>query len=47
MEFDYVIVGSGFGGSECLRLSKKKGKVLVIEKGNGSKQKIFQNQLEF
>jgi cholesterol oxidase len=34
MEYDYIIVGSGFGGSvSALRLSKKGYKVLVIEKG--------------
>lgn len=33
-DYDYVIVGSGFGGSVCaLRLSEKGYKVLVIEKG--------------
>jgi cholesterol oxidase len=33
-EFDYIIVGSGFGGSvSALRLSEKGYKVLVIEKG--------------
>jgi cholesterol oxidase len=34
MEYDYIIVGSGFGGSaSVLRLSKKGYKVLVVEKG--------------
>ncbi|HOU46857.1 MAG TPA: GMC oxidoreductase [Chitinophagales bacterium] len=34
IEYDYVIVGSGFGGSvSALRLSEKGYKVLVIEKG--------------
>ncbi len=33
-DFDYIIVGSGFGGSvSALRLSQKGYKVLVIEKG--------------
>ncbi|MBN2805497.1 MAG: GMC family oxidoreductase [Prolixibacteraceae bacterium] len=33
-QYDYVIVGSGFGGSVCaLRLAEKGYKVLVIEKG--------------
>ena len=33
--YDYVIIGSGFGGSvAALRLSEKGYKVLVIEKGN-------------
>ncbi|QQR98861.1 MAG: GMC family oxidoreductase [Sphingobacteriales bacterium] len=34
VEYDYVIIGSGFGGSvSALRLSEKGYKVLVIEKG--------------
>jgi cholesterol oxidase len=34
MEYDYLIVGSGFGGSvSAYRLSKKGYKVLVVEKG--------------
>ncbi|WP_342662723.1 GMC family oxidoreductase N-terminal domain-containing protein [Gelidibacter mesophilus] len=34
MTYDYIIVGSGFGGSvSALRLSKKGYKVLVVEKG--------------
>lgn len=34
LEYDYIIVGSGFGGSvSALRLSEKGYKVLVIEKG--------------
>lgn len=42
MEYDYVIVGSGFGGSvSALRLSKKGYKVLVIEKGKWFKAKDF------
>lgn len=33
-DYDYVIIGSGFGGSVCaLRLSEKGYRVLVIEKG--------------
>ena len=33
-DYDYVIIGSGFGGSvSALRLSEKGYKVLVIEKG--------------
>ena len=33
-DFDYIIIGSGFGGSvSALRLSEKGYKVLVIEKG--------------
>jgi cholesterol oxidase len=34
MEYDYIIIGSGFGGSvSALRLTEKGYKVLVIEKG--------------
>ncbi|SDR78204.1 cholesterol oxidase [Gillisia sp. Hel1_33_143] len=41
-EYDYVIVGSGFGGSvSALRLSEKGYKVLVIEKGKWFKAKDF------
>ncbi|MCT4698810.1 GMC oxidoreductase [Tenacibaculum haliotis] len=41
-EYDYVIVGSGFGGSvSALRLSEKGYKVLVVEKGKWSKAKDF------
>ncbi|MEA2043355.1 MAG: FAD-dependent oxidoreductase [Bacteroidota bacterium] len=40
--YDYVIVGSGFGGSvSALRLSEKGYKVLVIEKGRWFKQDNF------
>ncbi|MBP6238492.1 MAG: GMC family oxidoreductase [Saprospiraceae bacterium] len=42
-EYDYVIIGSGFGGSvSALRLSEKGYKVLVIEKG-----KWFNNPEDF
>ena len=35
MEFDYVIIGSGFGGSvSALRLAEKGYRVAVIEQGN-------------
>ena len=41
-EYDYVIIGSGFGGSvSALRLSEKGYKVLVIEKGKWFKGKDF------
>jgi cholesterol oxidase len=41
-EYDYVIVGSGFGGSvSALRLSEKGYKVLVIEKGRHYKPEDF------
>ena len=40
--YDYVIVGSGFGGSvSALRLSEKGYKVLVIEKGKWYKTEDF------
>jgi cholesterol oxidase len=42
MEYDYVIIGSGFGGSvSALRLSKKGYKVLVVEKGKWFNAKDF------
>ncbi len=42
MEYDYIIIGSGFGGSvSALRLSKKGYKVLVVEKGKWYKAKDF------
>jgi cholesterol oxidase len=42
MEYDYIIVGSGFGGSvSALRLSQKGYKVLVIEKGKWYKAEDF------
>jgi len=41
-EYDYVIIGSGFGGSvSALRLSEKGYKVLVIEKGKWFTAKDF------
>ena len=41
-DYDYVIVGSGFGGSvSALRLSEKGYKVLVIEKGKWYKNTDF------
>ncbi len=41
-EYDYVIIGSGFGGSvSALRLSEKGYKVVVIEKGKWYKPKDF------
>ena len=41
-DFDYIIVGSGFGGSvSALRLSEKGYKVLVIEKGKWYRSKDF------
>ncbi len=41
-DYDYIIVGSGFGGSvSALRLSQKGYKVLVIEKGKWWKAKDF------
>ncbi|PKP29252.1 MAG: GMC family oxidoreductase [Bacteroidetes bacterium HGW-Bacteroidetes-18] len=42
LDFDYVIIGSGFGGSvSALRLSEKGYKVLVIEKGKWFTDKDF------
>jgi cholesterol oxidase len=41
-DYDYVIIGSGFGGSvSALRLSEKGYKVLVIEKGKWYREKDF------
>ena len=41
-EYDYLIIGSGFGGSvSALRLSEKGCKVLVIEKGKWFKAEDF------
>ncbi|TNE49118.1 MAG: GMC family oxidoreductase, partial [Bacteroidetes bacterium] len=40
--YDYIIIGSGFGGSvSALRLAEKGYKVLVIEKGKWYKDKDF------
>ena len=40
--YDYIIIGSGFGGSvSALRLSQKGYKVLVIEKGQWWKSQDF------
>lgn len=41
-DFDYIIIGSGFGGCvSALRLSEKGYKVLVIEKGKWYHAKDF------
>lgn len=41
-DFDYIIVGSGFGGSvSALRLSEKGYKVLIVEKGKWYEGKDF------
>lgn len=41
-DYDYIIIGSGFGGSvSALRLSEKGYKVLVIEKGKWFKAQDF------
>lgn len=42
MKYDYIIIGSGFGGSvSALRLTEKGYKVLVIEKGKWYKAEDF------
>lgn len=42
LDYDYIIIGSGFGGSvSALRLSEKGYKVLVVEKGKWFKAKDF------
>ena len=42
LEYDYVIIGSGFGGSvSALRLSEKGYRVLIIEKGRWFKAEDF------
>ena len=42
MQYDYIIIGSGFGGSvSALRLSQKGYKVLVIEKGKWYREQDF------
>lgn len=42
LDYDYIIIGSGFGGSvSALRLSEKGYKVLVIEKGKWYNAKDF------
>ena len=42
MQYDYIIIGSGFGGSvSALRLSEKGYKVLVIEKGKWYRAEDF------
>ena len=41
-DYDYIIIGSGFGGSvSALRLTEKGYRVLVIEKGRRWKPEAF------
>lgn len=41
-QYDYIIIGSGFGGSVCaLRLAEKGYKVLIIEMGKWFKEEDF------
>ncbi|MBL4724426.1 MAG: GMC family oxidoreductase, partial [Lutibacter sp.] len=41
-DYDYIIIGSGFGGAvSALRLSEKGYKVLIIEKGKWYQGKDF------
>ncbi len=42
--YDYVIIGSGFGGSvSALRLAEKGYSVLILEKGKRFEEKILPN----
>ena len=42
LDYDYVVIGSGFGGAvAALRLSEKGYKVLVLEKGKWLQAKDF------
>ncbi len=42
LDYDYIIIGSGFGGSvSALRLAEKGYKVLVLEKGKRLREKDF------
>jgi cholesterol oxidase len=41
-DFDYIIIGSGFGGAVCaLRLTEKNYRVLILEKGKWFQQDDF------
>ena len=46
-DYDFIVIGSGFGGSvSACRLSEKGYKVAVLEMGKRWKPQDFQNQLE-
>ena len=46
-DYDFIVIGSGFGGSvSACRLSEKGYKVAVLEMGNAGSLKISPKQLE-
>ena len=45
--FDYIVIGSGFGGSvSAMRLAEKGYSVLVLEKGREFRNKDFPERSE-